>query len=88
MEGELPRLGRLAAEGYSFSPSPTEMLLINERDPHRLERQHNFTVTREGVGSIHWRSPVNVTRLDLDKIIVIQQGGFFFRGGWGGAVYD
>lgn len=35
---------------------------------------HNFTITREGLGSIRWLRPVNVVGLQLDRIVTIQQG--------------
>ena len=41
----------------------------------------NFTVVRPGVGQVRWLRPVDVTYLQLDRIVNIQQG---VCGGGGG----
>lgn len=74
LEAQLPRLNRLVSENYSFSPSASEMMLVHANNPDRLKAVSNFTITRDGFGSVHWRSPVDVTGLNLDRIITIQAG--------------
>jgi len=47
-------------EGYSTSPSYSELC---EMPSDELQRVHNFTVSREGYGSITWDVPVDLTSL-------------------------
>ncbi|KAF5830158.1 hypothetical protein DUNSADRAFT_14956 [Dunaliella salina] len=73
----LPTLGRLASEGYTYEPSPTQLVAMHTLDPKSLHKLHNFTVTRAGIGSIRWLRPVDVVGLKLDDIVTIQQGEVF-----------
>lgn len=50
--GVLPRLGRLAAQGYSFEPSLTQLGAMWRDDPDSLRSVMNFTVSRRGVGQV------------------------------------
>lgn len=70
----MPQLGRLAAEGYSFEPSPTQLEAMYASDPASLRKVHNFTVSRPDMGSIRWLQPVDVTGLKLDGVVTIQHG--------------
>jgi len=73
----LPQLGRLAADGYTYEPSATQLEAMYTADPSSLRRVHNFTVSRPGVGSIRWLQPVDIKGLKLDGIVTIQQGEVF-----------
>mmetsp|Transcript_10635 Transcript_10635/g.29106 ORF Transcript_10635/g.29106 Transcript_10635/m.29106 type:complete len:1605 (-) Transcript_10635:206-5020(-) len=73
----LPTLGRLASEGYTYEPSPTQLVAMHTLDPRSLHKVHNFTITRAGIGSIRWLRPVDVVGLKLDNIVTIQQGEVF-----------
>ncbi|GAX81271.1 hypothetical protein CEUSTIGMA_g8703.t1 [Chlamydomonas eustigma] len=70
----LPRLGPLAADGYSYEPSATQLEAMYRIDPTSIKQVMNFTISRSGVGQVRWLKPVDVTSLSLDRIIVIQQG--------------
>lgn len=72
----LPRLGsRLATLGYSFEPPTNQLDAIYTSDPSRgLREVCNFTVIRKGVGQVRWLKPIDVTGLDLDRIISIEEG--------------
>ena len=48
----LPRLGRLAAEGYSYEPSAVQLQAMYSADPSSLRTVSNFTVSRRGFGQV------------------------------------
>lgn len=48
----LPRLGRLAAEGYSYEPSAVQLQAMYSADPSSLRNVSNFTVSRRGFGQV------------------------------------
>ncbi|KAG1657439.1 hypothetical protein FOA52_011719 [Chlamydomonas sp. UWO 241] len=73
----LPRLGRLAAQGYTFEPCAVQLLSMWRDDPGSLRSVMNFTVGRRGVGQVRWLRPVDVTGLALDRVITIDDGEVF-----------
>jgi len=73
-EEHLPRLGRLASDGYSYEPSATQLEAMYNSDPSSLKQVMNFTVARRDVGQVRWLVPVDVSSLALDRIVNIQEG--------------
>ncbi|KXZ47639.1 hypothetical protein GPECTOR_34g798 [Gonium pectorale] len=73
-EAHLPRLDRLLAEGYSFSPNVDELRLLHSQSPANLAAVSNFTVSRAGVGQVRWVVPVDVRGLALQDIVQISYG--------------
>ena len=43
-------------------------------DPDSLAYVANFTVRKEGIGSVRWLDPVDLRNLDIDSIVVLAQG--------------
>ena len=73
---QLPRLGpRLATLGYTYEPPSPQLESMLASDPvEGLTQVCNFTVMRKGVGQVRWLRPVDVTRIDLDRIVSIEPG--------------
>ncbi len=67
----LPRLKR---EGYSLEPSMKQLSAMAMDDPDSLAYVANFTVRKEGIGSVRWLDPVDLRNLDIDSIVVLAQG--------------
>jgi hypothetical protein len=60
-EPQLPRLGRLLAEGYAFSPNPDELRLLHSQNAANLAAVSNFTISRGGVGQVRRPLPYKET---------------------------
>ena len=67
-------LPKVARGGYRTEPSLQQLAAIAKEDPSSLQSISNFTVVREGIGSIRWLDPIDVTGLDLDCIVNINKG--------------
>jgi len=71
----LPKLGALAAAGYSLEPSLRQLQALAASDPEALCCVEGFTLARRGVGTLRWLVPVDVRGLELEHIARIDQGG-------------
>ena len=67
----LPILDR---EGYSLEPSMKQLAAMAMDDPESLAYVANFTVRREGVGSVRWLDPVDIRNLNVDSIVTLANG--------------
>ena len=64
-------LPTLAREGYYTVPSMAE---LREMPAGRLTSLRGFRVGRVGYGEVRWVGDVDVTGLDLDSIVFIEEG--------------
>jgi len=64
----------LTREGYSLEPSMKQLAAMAMDDPQSLKQVANFTVRKQGVGSVTWLETVDVRNLDLDAIVALAQG--------------
>jgi len=69
--GVLPVLER---EEYFLEPSMTQLTAMAQEDIDSLSSVANFTVGKDGVGSVRWLDPVDIRGLDLDSIITLAKG--------------
>ncbi|WIA23827.1 hypothetical protein OEZ85_013492 [Tetradesmus obliquus] len=72
--GDAPRLGKLAALGYSTEPGDKELQALAAQNPAALSRLSGFRVERPGYGTLEWLAPVDVRGVDLGEIISIERG--------------
>ena len=67
----LPKLER---EGYSMEPSMNQLKVMAMDDRDSLAFVANFTVRKDGIGSVRWLDTVDLTGLDIDSIVTLAQG--------------
>lgn len=78
--GRSPQMDILAAlpvlerEAYYLKPSMTQLSAMAREDPDSLASVSNFTVGRDGVGSVRWLDDVDVRGLDLDSVVSLAKG--------------
>ena len=78
--GRSPQMDILAAlpvlerEEYYLKPSMTQLSAMAREDLDSLASVSNFTVGRDGVGSVRWLDDVDVRGLDLDSIVSLAKG--------------
>lgn len=64
----------LEREEYFIEPSMTQLTAMAQEDIDSLSSVANFTVGKEGVGSVRWLDPVDIRGLELDSIITLAKG--------------
>ena len=64
------RVPTLSKEGYTCNPS---IATLQQRDPADLAAVSNFSVTRNGFGSVEWEGAVDVRGANLDLSVVIER---------------
>jgi len=70
---ELPVIS--TQDGYSVEPSREVLqMLLEEKGEKALAQVEDFVVTRKNFGSVRWLEPVDVRRLEIDRVVRIERG--------------
>ena len=73
LEDELPVIS--TQDGYSIEPSREVLQVqLEEKGEKALARVEDFVVTRKNFGSVRWLEPVDVRRLEIDRVVRIERG--------------
>ena len=62
-------------DGYSIEPNLEVLrMLLEEKGEQALSRVENFVVTRKNFGCVKWLEPVDVRKLEIDRVVQIERG--------------
>ena len=65
-------------DGYSMEPNLEVLrMLLEEKGEQALSRVENFVVTRKNFGCVKWLEPVDVRKLEIDRVVRIERGGVY-----------